>query len=72
MSHTRNPNRGVDVRIENHGSIFLLLPVTQAAKAWLEENVDPESQWWCGKLVVEHRYIRPLSRGLYDAGFILK
>ena len=41
----------------NHGSICILYPQDEAAVQWLNEHVDQEGvMWWCGGLVIEHRY----------------
>ena len=55
------------VAIENHGSIVLVRPLTEEAKAWLEENVETESwQWWSGALAVEPRCVETLVAGMME------
>lgn len=67
----------VDYRFENHGSIWLCRPLTDAAREHLEENVSDEAQWWGGArtldgkgwrvqpaLVVEPRYVESLQQAL--------
>lgn len=66
MANTQNPV--VDVTVENHGSLFLFHPQTDAGREWLTDNVDAEAQWFGGALVVEPRYARDLADGLLDAG----
>ncbi len=34
----------VDFRCENHGSIFLLYPVSQSAQSWIEEKLPEDAQ----------------------------
>jgi hypothetical protein len=57
-----------DFRVENHGSLVLVFPITQDAKDWLDENVRGEQQWFGSGLAVEPRYIADLIAGMYEAG----
>lgn len=58
-----------DVYVENHGSIFMVTPLSGAARQWMEENVPTESWQWLGSsLSVEHRYVENLIAGMQDAG----
>ena len=58
----------VDAEVENHGTIFLVRPLTEAARDWLAENVSNESQWFGAALVVEHRYAADLVDGMIGDG----
>jgi hypothetical protein len=58
-----------DFIIRNEGTILLFRPLTDAAREWLEENVQADAQWFRGALVVEHRYAGDLAVGLIQAGF---
>ena len=50
-------------------SVYLLMPKTDEAKAWLDENVQAESWQYLGKnLAVGHRYIQDICRGICEAG----
>ena len=60
-----------DVRIENHGSIFLFDPQNTAAENHLRENVSEEALWFGGALVVEPRYVGNLATALQAEGFQL-
>lgn len=57
-----------DIRIENHGSLFLLRPLRDVARAWLEEHTDRDAQWWADALVVEPRYVPAIVEGAREAG----
>jgi hypothetical protein len=59
----------MDFSVSNHGSIFLLQPLTFEARAWIEEHVDPGSQEWAGAVVIEHRFIRDLVEGIFADGY---
>jgi hypothetical protein len=55
-----------DIEVENHGSIFLFRPLTNAGSEWLNENTD--GQWFGNALAVEHRYAFDLAQGAIDDG----
>jgi len=44
-----------DVRVENHGSVFVFRPDTDGAKQWIRDNVAAEGWQWIGNgLAVDH------------------
>jgi hypothetical protein len=57
-----------DFICENHGSIFLLQPVSPAANSWAQENLPIDRQMFGGAVVVEHRYIWAILEGLQSDG----
>jgi len=57
----------VDFRVENHGSIVLLRPLTSLAEAWVEDHVGYETMVQ-DAIVVEHRYIVPIIEGFEAEG----
>jgi hypothetical protein len=58
----------MDFTVENHGSIFILQPMSQAALDWVEDNLHPDHQTWAGGVVVEHRYIEDIVVGIQADG----
>jgi len=46
---------GPDFRCENHGSIFLLRPISPAAFLWIHENLPSDRQMFGNAVAVEHR-----------------
>ena len=59
-----------DFQITDQGSIFLIRPLNEAARQWLDENVVTEAwQWVEGALCVEARFARELVAEITDAGF---
>jgi len=66
MEHT------VDVTVQNEGSIFLFQLETEAAKTWVAEHVSEEATFWCGGLVVEHRYAGNLAAGMQADGLVVE
>jgi len=59
---------GQDFRSENHGSLFLLFPLTQRANSWIEAHLPEDAQWFGNAVVIEHRYIWTILDGIQDAG----
>jgi len=65
--------RKIDVRVENHGTIFMIRPQTKAAEAWIEANVQTEGWQWMGKgLGVDHRYAENLVAGMIENGLVVE
>ena len=59
-----------DFQIIDQSSIFLIRPLNEAARQWLDENVVSEPwQWVQGALCVEARFARDLLREIEEAGF---
>ena len=59
-----------DFQITDQGSIFLIRPLNEAARQWLDENVVSEPwQWVQGALCADARFTRELVAEITDAGF---
>ena len=60
----------VDFLCENHGSIFLLKPLTPSATSWLEEHIGQDNgfQPYWPTCVIEHRFIWPILEGIQNDG----
>ncbi len=65
------PKQHTDVTVENHGSLVLVRPETDAATDWLNENVT-ECVWFAGALVVEPRYVEGLLLGMAEEGLMIR
>jgi len=52
-----------DLIVENHGTILLLFPATNAGRSWIGENIGSDAQRWAGAVVVEPRYIADIVIG---------
>jgi hypothetical protein len=64
----------VDFACENHGSIFLLRPLTPSATSWLEEHIGQDNgfQPYWPTCVIEHRYIWPILEGIQNDGLAVQ
>lgn len=60
-----------DIEVNDHGSIFILNPVTPEAGAWFEENVAQDGQRWGGGYVVEPRYVDDILDGAEAEGLTI-
>ena len=61
-----------DFLIADHGSIVSILPVSAAARDWLDANIVAEPwQWVDGAVAVDPRCARDIVAELIDAGFAL-
>jgi len=59
----------VDVSVRDEGSVVIVTPQTDAAKAWVEENVSLEGwQWFGGGFAVEHPRLDNLLAGMEEDG----
>jgi hypothetical protein len=59
-----------DVRIENHGTLFLFRCETPRAEAWIEENtqIPDYAMLGAGAFGCEPRYARELAAGMLADG----
>jgi hypothetical protein len=61
-----------DILVENHGSIFLLRPITSVGHAWLQENIIGEDTLTFGNAVVcEPRYVSAIVFGARGEGLLV-
>lgn len=61
-----------DFRVENHGSIFLLQPMTPEADAWVGEHIPEDAQYLGTAVAVEHRFIADIVAGIQRDGLTVK
>ena len=57
-----------DFTIQHEGSIVLLYPNSDAARAWVEEHIPLDALTFGGAIVVEHRYISDIEFGIINDG----
>jgi hypothetical protein len=62
------PRTRHDFKLVNAGSIFLLTPLSKAAKLWADAHLPDECTMWGEAVVVEHRYIEPIVCGIVTDG----
>lgn len=59
----------MDIKIVGSGSLYMVYPQTEAAKEWVEENVEVPEYGSVDSFSVEHRYIEDLTIGMLNEGF---
>jgi hypothetical protein len=64
--------QGPDFHCENHGTAFLLRPLTEAAQAWITEHLPDEPQWFDKGVVIEVSRIWPILADIQEAGLVVR
>lgn len=60
----------MDFTINDQGSVVMFTPLTDAATAWVDENVALEGWQWLGNsFAVDHRIAQALVDGIEAEGF---
>jgi predicted thioesterase len=57
-----------DLRVNNHGTIFLVHPLSDAGREWVQEHLPADAQRFGEAVVVEHRYIADIVDGATNDG----
>lgn len=58
-----------DFEVQNHGSIFILTPCTEAADQWVNDHIPEDAPMWGPNgIAVEHRYIADIVAGIQNDG----
>jgi hypothetical protein len=60
----------MDIEVQDEGTLVLLRPRNDEARAWLLGHTD--GTWFVGALVVEPRYVAPILNGAIADGFRLR
>jgi len=60
-----------DFLCENHGSIFLLRPVSPASFDWIESHLPSDRTTFGNAVVIESRYVWAILTGLQDDGLVV-
>jgi len=62
-----------DLLFENHGSLFLIRPLSQSGQQWLDENVgDENTLTFGGAVVCEPRYVEAIYFGAKQDGLAVQ
>lgn len=52
-------------------SIYLLTPLTDAAREWIAEHLPDDVQRWGPSVAIGHRYVEDIVCGMIDDGLTL-
>lgn len=58
----------MDYEVTDHGSIVAVLPLTDAARDWIDENIGDDAMYFGPALAIEHRYAGDILYGMQEAG----
>lgn len=59
-----------DFTITGGGTLYLLRPVSDAAKEWVQLHIPEDAQWLGDAVAIEHRYIQAIVDGLEADGLV--
>jgi len=62
----------IGFEVSGGGTVYLFKPLTPAARAWVDEHLPTDATWWCGAVVVEHRYMGSIVVGAIDDGLVVR
>jgi hypothetical protein len=63
----------IDLRFENHFSLFLIRPLSEIGQQWLDANVgDENTLTFGGAVVCEPRYVEAILQGATEAGLAVQ
>lgn len=58
----------LDFQADNHGSIIMLTPETDAARDWCADNLPDDAQMFGNAFAIEPRYFGDIAAGLLADG----
>jgi hypothetical protein len=61
-----------DLRVENHGSIFLLRPVSELGDSWINEHIPEDAMHLGDAVAIEHRFIHDIVAGAIGDGLTVE
>lgn len=69
QSNSNQSSPTVDLRFENHLSLFLIRPLSQAGQQFLDDNVgNAETLTFGGAIVCEPKYVEAIFQGAIEVG----
>jgi hypothetical protein len=60
-----------DFRVEDHGSIALVHPLTEKGKRWMYLHAPEDTQWCGNAMVIEPRYVATYVEIVTEEGFTI-
>ena len=65
-----SPTQALDFELQNHGSIFLLIPQSISARVWIDDHIGRDNGYQPSypTIIVEHRFIADIVAGIQDDG----
>jgi hypothetical protein len=63
-----SPTSSPDFICSGYGSLYLLRPLNPTARLWIETHIDADHQTFADSVVIEHRYVWDVLRGILEDG----
>jgi hypothetical protein len=60
-----------DFRVDNHGTVVLFTPLTEAAQTWAAANLPSDTAMFAGSLAIESRCIDVILDAAESDGLIV-
>ena len=62
-----------DFELQNHGSIFVLIPQSTSARIWINDHIGRDNgyQPHYPTVIIEHRYIADIVEGIVADALVL-
>lgn len=57
-----------DFRLDDHGSIIVLTPMSSAAKDWREAHLPEDAMTWGPGVAIERRFVGDILSGITEDG----
>jgi len=70
----RKPTEKHDFRVEHHGSLVLLVPITKRAVTWANHNIGADNgfQPYWPTVILEPRYVDNVLKGIHRLGLVAR
>jgi hypothetical protein len=64
----------LDFRVDNHGSILLIVPLSASGREWLKENIGADNgyQPYFPTVIVEPRFLDDIITGIQRDGLVVR
>lgn len=60
-----------DFALHNHGTLFILVPLSGDAETWCEDHLQQDGMRWAGGYAVDHRCMQDIIEGIREGGLTL-
>jgi hypothetical protein len=57
-----------DFNFSDHGTVCMLMPLSKAARRWVNRHLPQDSLQFGGAIAISHRYADDILNGILEAG----
>ena len=61
-----------DFELYDHGSIFRLVPLSESAHDWIDDNFGDDLLWYGRGIAIEPRYVGAILEGITSDGLTVE